>query len=101
MQQRRDPFSGSTIDVPREPLVAVHSALPTVLERRAGTRKSRISPSEVRRKERMLTVTFSDSTIADRLREVAVNRGWYTLAGQPNVSRVVEGYVLSGLDAEK
>lgn len=88
---RRNPFS-----VNLEPIAAI-AELPAVLSQRAHVRKSRVHPSEKRRRGRMVTITFADPTIPDRLRQLANERGLLTAAGQANVSALIEPWILEKL----
>lgn len=75
--------------------------IPAVLARRATpSRRTRIRPSERRRRRRQVTVTFSRSDIPHRLRALA--RRWGLAAPdarKPHISAVVEYLLLSQLDA--
>lgn len=58
-------------------------------------------PSEVRRRERQLSVTFSSAEIPERIRELARAWGWVAPDGvSPAVSRVVEFLLMPGLREE-
>jgi len=58
-----------------------------------------VRPSEVRRRERQLSVTFSDPEIPERLRALARAWGWVAPDGaSPAVSRVVEALVVPALE---
>lgn len=62
-------------------------------------RRSKVTPSERRRRGRRMGVTFSDPDVADRLRALAHEWGWFAPDGRsPAVSRVVEFLVLDGLE---
>jgi hypothetical protein len=62
-----------------------------------GARKTPVRPSEQRRKARMLTVTFSDAKTPARIRALADRWGLVTVAGQPNLSAVIETLLLPAL----
>jgi hypothetical protein len=65
-------------------------------------RKSRVTPSERRRRQRQLPVTFSvgNEDVPDRLREVARRWGLYGPDGRrPSPSAVVEYLLLPRLEA--
>jgi len=64
-----------------------------------GRRQTPVRPSEVRRRERQLSVTFSDPEIPERLRALARAWGWVAPDGaSPAVSRVVEALVVPALE---
>ena len=64
-------------------------------------RRTGVRPSEVRRRERQLSVTFSSPDIPERLRQLARAFGWVAPDGKsPAVSRVVEFLLLPGLQEE-
>lgn len=64
-------------------------------------RKTPVRPSEVRRRDRQLSVTFSSADIPERLRGLARAWGWVAPDGEsPAVSRVVEFLLLPGLQEE-
>ena len=90
--QRRDPFAETS----QEPLDEIQR-LPAVLARSANARKSRVHPSEKNRRARTMTITFSDSAVPDRLRQLAHELGLITAAGQPNVSALIEPWVVEKL----
>jgi hypothetical protein len=93
---------------------AVVAALSDAEERRSGRaegqrgggvgkngRRTPVRPSEVRRRERRLTVTFSSPDIPERLRALARAWGWVAPDGKsPAVSRVVEFLLVPGLQEE-
>ncbi|MGC8947481.1 MAG: hypothetical protein ACP5N6_15150 [Anaerolineae bacterium] len=61
-----------------------------VVQRGGYVRRTPVRPAERRRKDRKLTITFTNSQIVQRLRALA--NKWDTRApnGEPNVSLVVE-----------
>ena len=67
---------------------------------RRARRKNPVRPAERRRRARVMTVTFSDPELTERLRALAFEWGWLAPNGQdPNASAVVEALVLLGLEA--
>jgi hypothetical protein len=68
--------------------------VPQVLTRPPHGRRTPLRPSERRRRERQVTLTFSDAGIPERLRALAERWGLQAPGGGPNVSAVVE-YLLS------
>ena len=89
---RRNPFAGLSSDVPMTPGSEV---VPQVLTRPPRTRRTPLRPSERRRRERQVALTFSDAGIPGRLRALADRWGLKSPSGNPNVSAVVE-YLLRG-----
>jgi len=72
-------------------------------ERAGGTgkngRRTPVRPSEERRRERQLSVTFSSPDIPERLRALARAWGWVAPDGKsPAVSRVVEVLLVGMLE---
>lgn len=93
-------------DRQRDPLADVPAGepsqeIPTYLQRHAGKgRETPIRPSERNRKKRMLTVTFSDAEIIERIRGLAYQWEWYAPdKSSPAVSDVVEWLLLPRLEA--
>ncbi len=94
--QRRDPFAGLT--EPAQDLGLIPNALLNRPGR--GGRRTPIRPTEKKRKSRMMSVTFSDSFILDRLRALAERWGMIAPDGRsPNVSGLVEYLLLPQLEA--
>ena len=97
--ERRDPL-GKLLQS-GEPAIDLQLTGPatTALTRRPvpGARKTPVRPSEQRRKQRMLTVTFSDAKTPARIRALAEKWGLFTAAGQPNLSAVIETLLLPAL----
>jgi hypothetical protein len=100
------PFAKDEEETPREPaqglgLVDQGKARQAVAQRPSGKgRKTPVRPSEKRRKNRMLTVTFSDPETPDRIRELADKWGLYAPDGRtPSPSAVVEYLLLPQLEA--
>lgn len=99
---RRDPFEGLTSGEPVEDLGLTPTPVPSALagrRARPGARKTPIRPSEKRRRQRFVGVTFSDADVPDRLRVLAEQWGMTTHTGQPNVSGLVEYLLLPQLEA--
>lgn len=92
--RQRDPLA----DVPTE---EPSQEIPAYLQRHEGAaRETAIRPSERKRKRRMLTVTFSDPDIPDRLRALAYRWEWYAPDKKsPAVSDVVEWLIMPRLEA--
>jgi hypothetical protein len=93
--RQRDPLADAQTDEPSQ-------EIPEYLRRhgRGQERQTPIRPSERKRKERMLTVTFSEPEIVDRIRELAFRWGWYAPDRKhPAVSDVVEWLLLPRLEA--
>jgi len=63
-----------------------------------GGRKSTVPPSEKRRRARQMTLTFSDSSIPDRLRTLAKQWKMYTHNELVAVSELVELLLLPQLE---
>lgn len=64
-----------------------------------GGRRTVLRPSEVRRRGRQLSVTFSSEEIPERLRALARAWGWVAPDGvSPAVSRVVEALLVPALE---
>ena len=110
--KRRDALAGASLpfekddETPREPaqglgMVDQEKARDAVAQRPSGKgRKTPIRPSEKRRKNRMLTVTFSDPDTPDRVRDLAERWGLYAPDGRtPSPSAVVEYLLLPQLEA--
>jgi hypothetical protein len=99
-EQRQDPFKGLVSGEPAEDLGMTPTLGPSSLARppRAGGRKTPLRPSEKRRKERMLTTTFSDADIPRRVRALARKWDMFTTAGHPNHSAVLEYLLLPRLE---
>ena len=95
---RRDPFQ-SLSGEPLEDLTT--GVIPQALRRppTPGGRRTALRPSEVRRRERKMTVTFSTPTIPGRLRALARRWNLYAPGGKPNASAVVERLLLPQLEA--
>ena len=99
-RERRNPFEDLSSGEPIEDLGL--TSTPAVLSRRPkkGQRKTPIRPSERKRKERRIGVTFSTEETPQRLRDLALR--WKMLApdGQsPNISTLVEYLLLPQLEA--
>lgn len=63
-------------------------------------RETKIRPSEKRRRQRQLSVTFSDASIPNRLRALAKQWGVLGPDGRrPNFSKVIEYLLLPQLEA--
>ncbi len=76
--------------------------VPAALQRPlTSKRKGPRRPSEIRRRRRRLSITFSPSHVdaIDRLGRLAVKWGWICTTGKPNVSRVAEFLLLSQIEA--
>jgi hypothetical protein len=69
-----------------------------IKEEQKQQRKNPLRPSEVRRKKRMLTITFSTPVIPARVRALAKGWGMFTAAGYPNHSAVVEYLLLPQIE---
>ena len=89
---RRNPFAGLPADVPMAP---GSETVPQVLARPPHSRRTPLRPSERKRRERQVALTFSDAGIPERLRALAERWGLQAPGGGPNVSAVVE-YLLRG-----
>jgi len=70
-----------------------------IREEQEQERKNPLRPSEVRRKKRMLTITFSTPVIPARVRALAKEWEMFTAAGHPNHSAVVEYLLLPQMEA--
>ncbi|HEY68824.1 MAG: hypothetical protein DRI79_12035 [Chloroflexi bacterium] len=93
-EDRRDPFA----DLGDEPVEALQ-VVPQVLTQRPTQRRTPVRPSEIRRRSRKVTVTFSDASTVKRLRALAEQWGLTGPDGQrPNVSAVVEYLLLPQLE---
>jgi hypothetical protein len=69
-------------------------------EDRESKRKSKLRPTEKRRRKRKLTVTFSQPQVPERVRALAEEWGIYVPnRGDPNVSAVIEYLLLPRLEA--
>ncbi len=99
--ERRDPFASLDDREPAQALGLVSTSTPTVLNRRpTGQRSKPIRPSEKRRHQRKVTVTFSNEDIPQQLRSLAERWGMYGPDGRrPNVSGLVEYLLLPRLGA--
>lgn len=97
-EQRQDPFArlGS-----KEPVQELGLTTPAVLSRRppGNGRKTPVRPSEKRRRDRKMGLTFSSAEIPDRLRELAERWNLKAPGGGINVSAVVEYLLLPQLEA--
>ncbi len=94
--KRQDPFA----DLGDEPVAELGlTRVPSLVRRPAQERKKPIRPAERRRRNRKLTVTFSDAAIVTRLRALAERWGLTAPGGGPNVSVVVEYLLLPQLEA--
>jgi len=93
---RRDPFADLN-----EPVVELGLTQVPALGRRPAPqgRRTPVRPAERRRRQRKLTVTFSDPKIVARLRALAERWGLTAPGGGPNVSAVVEYLLLPQLEA--
>jgi hypothetical protein len=102
--ERRDPLANLANGEPAEDL-GLTVSVPAALARKRTARKRAVRPSEKRRRERRLGVTFSDPEIPERLRALAEKWGLTAPDGRsPNVSAVVEhllGPVLEAAEAGK
>jgi len=96
--ERQDPFADLGVT---EPVVELGlTQVPSLARRprRAG-RKKPVRPAEKRRRDRKLTVTFSNREIITRLRALAERWGLTAPGGGPNVSAVVEYLLVPQLEA--
>jgi hypothetical protein len=105
---RQDPFR-SLAGEPVEDMMT--GIVPSVLQQRprgqgggngegGGSRRiTPIHPSEIRRRKRTVTVTFSNQSVPLRLRALAQQWGWVTGSQQPNVSKLIEYLLLPQLEA--
>lgn len=77
------------------------ASVPGVLARRPGTQLRKVRPTERRRRDRTLAVRFSpdNADVPDRLRAVAVARRMIANNGAPNISGLVEEWLLPCLEA--
>ena len=100
-RERRDPFEGlGNSGEPAEDLGLLSTPAVLSMRPKKGQRKTPIRPSERRRKERRIGVTFSTEETPQRLRDLALR--WKMLApdGQsPNISTLVEYLLLPQLEA--
>jgi len=99
-QVRQDPFKTLGSGEPVEDLGL--TSTPAILSRRPrqAQRKTPIRPSERRRKERRIGVTFSSEETPQRLRDLALRWNMFAPDGQsPNISTLVEYLLLPRLEA--
>jgi hypothetical protein len=100
-EKRQDPFRHLNEPEPVDDMTMgiVPSALRQPGRGRGSGGRRAIHPSELRRRRRQLSVTFSDASIPSRLRALAREWGLETHNGAYNVSSVVECLLLPLLEA--
>ena len=75
--------------------VAANLAKEQATKEKESDRLHKKRPSEIRRRKRKVTTTFSDSFYVDRLRQQAIVWRWFGPDGRrPNTSKVIEFLVL-------
>lgn len=105
MSRRNDEYRDPFGDLEAEPvtdyslgILPSRNAGKAVVQRGGYVRLTPIRPAEKRRKNRKLTVTFSDARIVQRLRVLAEKWDIRAPNGEPNVSFVVEHLLSLVLD---
>lgn len=94
---RQDPFTGLGDEAVDD--LTTGQAVPALQRPPTRGRRTPIRPSEKRRRDRKLTITFSNADIPGRVRALARRWGLYAPGGAPNISAVIEHLLLPQLAA--